>query len=207
MHSRISHRRIKVSQPSVCIVVCRYRFSISTSSGTSVRGTWRAVVYRDRNVENSHWQDDTSLVIAGDGLLRKQIEQRSVSCLEYLGNIPYESVPPLGSASLAGLCLNNDRGRSQIGVSPLKLYEYTAYGRPVIVTDLPGLSDFISDAGCGLIISCDDPIALCEAVRQLLEDPQKREAKGKAGAAYVRSGFSWQDRAKETLGILRKVAE
>lgn len=167
---------------------------------------WQGIEMMLEAVESSHWPGDISLVIAGDGLLREQFERRSISRLVYLGNIPYERVPHLVSASLAGLCLINDLGRKQIGVSPLKLYEYTACGRPVIVTDIPGLEDFVSDSDCGLVVPCDNARALSEAVGQISNDPARAEEMGQAGAERVRDGYSWLARAEETLKILRKVS-
>jgi len=168
---------------------------------------WQSINIMLQAITCPQWPDDVTLIIAGDGLLREDVERQRMKQLIYINNIPYDHVPRFISASIAGLCLINDQTRAQTGVSPLKLFEYAACSRPAIVTDMQGLSDFVSNSNCGIVIPCDDPVALCEAVRKIDEDPVKREAMGKAGAEYVRQGYSWQDKAKETLDILQRVAK
>lgn len=88
---------------------------------------------------------------------------------------------------------------------PLKLYEYASCGRPIIATDLAGLKDFIDESKSGLLIQTENSDALCDATRQLWLDTDLRNALGVAGAEYVRNGFSWQERAVQTIDVLRQV--
>ncbi len=167
---------------------------------------WQGLETMLAAVESPHWPESVALVIAGAGVLRREVEQFGSSRLIYLGTIPYEMVPCLVNASIGGLCLKSTL-HEESGLSPLKLYEYAACGRPVIVNDLPGLNNFVLDSGCGLIIPCNDPIALCQAVQKLLGDPQLAEMMGSAGAAYVREGYSWHERARMTFEILQNVGK
>lgn len=166
---------------------------------------WQGIDTMLQAIESKEWPEGVALLVAGDGTERRKVEIKQSSRLIFLGRVPYNQVPQLMNRSIAGLCLKSP-SHTETGLSPLKLYEYAACGRPVIVTDLPGLNDFVVATGCGIVIPCDDPAALCTAVRELLEDPEKREAMGKVGAELVRESFSWELRAKETLEILIRVA-
>ena len=55
--------------------------------------------------------------------------------------------------------------------SPLKLFEYMASGGAVVATDLPSITDFLTDGENGLIVPPSDPIALADALRRLRDDP------------------------------------
>jgi glycosyltransferase involved in cell wall biosynthesis len=67
--------------------------------------------------------------------------------------------------------------------------EARAAGRPVIASDVDGLSEQI--AGCGLPVSAGDSPALTAAIRRLLELPApERQALGEAGRASARG--AWQ---------------
>jgi glycosyltransferase involved in cell wall biosynthesis len=167
---------------------------------------WQSIGLMLKAIQMEEWPDCVQLVIAGDGLLREQVDQVRSDRLIYLGNIPYEQVPHLINASLSGLCLIGDERRMETGVSPLKLYEYCACGRPAIVTKMPGLEDFINEAKCGLILPEQNAKALCDAVQYLIDHPIERDAMGRAGAEFIRKGCSWEDRARKTKEILQKVS-
>ncbi len=47
-----------------------------------------------------------------------------------------------------------------------------AAGLPVIATDMGGNSDIVNDeAGCGLLVTYDDPESMAQAVRRMMEEP------------------------------------
>jgi glycosyltransferase involved in cell wall biosynthesis len=169
--------------------------------------SWQSINVMIEAVCSESWQDHVRLVICGDGRLRKIVESAQTERLVYLGNVPYERMPQLINASIGGLCLINDPSRDLIGVSPLKLYEYTACAKPVITTNLPGLTDFVTQLDIGIIIPINDPRALCAAVKQLIDDAPKWRLKGKSAAAFVRKHYSWRSRAQQTLALLENIVD
>ena len=65
-------------------------------------------------------------------------------------------------------------------------------GKPVVVTDSPGVRDYIEHGRTGLIVPPEDPAALSSALRSLLEDPDRarraRTGRARGRAAKVHSG-------------------
>ena len=51
------------------------------------------------------------------------------------------------------------------------IIEAMAAGLPVIATDMGGNSDIVNDeAGCGLLVTYDDPVSMSDAMKRMLED-------------------------------------
>jgi hypothetical protein len=62
--------------------------------------------------------------------------------------------------------------------------------KPVVVTDAPGVREYIEDGRTGLIVPPDDPRALLEAIRGLLTDPARAAEIGAAARAEVLGRFT-----------------
>lgn len=143
-----------------------------------------AGVLRDRG-----WQDRVRIVLYGDGPEKERLVRRARA--EGLEHVRFEdSVPKTliwGRFQQADAFLMTYRESESTpwAMSPSKLFEYMAAGRPVIYaagrTDSP-----VEHAAAGLSIEPSDPIALADAMIALAEtDPAGRAEMGKRGRAYV----------------------
>ena len=70
--------------------------------------------------------------------------------------------------------------------SPTKLVEYMAMGRPVVANDHPEQRKVIAESAAGLCVPWDET-EFAEAIVWLLKNPDRAEAMGEAGRAYVES--------------------
>ena len=72
------------------------------------------------------------------------------------------------------------------------MIEAMACGVPCVVTELPGITDFIFKAGgkCGLVVRQSDDRALAESVALLLADPQRAARMGRAARSDVLDRFA-----------------
>ena len=68
------------------------------------------------------------------------------------------------------------------------ILEAQACGRPVIVSDSPGICDSIEPGQTALTVPCGDAPALRTAVAQLLADPERAASLGREGRAAVLRG-------------------
>ncbi len=80
--------------------------------------------------------------------------------------------------------------------------EAMACGVPVISTSGGALPEVVGDAGI-IVPSADSP-ALAEAIRGLLDNPEKARALGKAGLERVHGYFTWEKAARATVDVYRE---
>ena len=154
------------------------------------------------------WPEGVSLVVAGDGVERDAVvaAAKRDSRVIALGGIRHEEVPALVSAARVSLVNKEAREFASAGISPLKLYESMACATPVIATySMPGLTDVVEEVGCGLLVEQRDPDALAQAVAAIVADPQEARAMGERGRAYVLDHATWELRARDTAGVIRRV--
>jgi glycosyltransferase involved in cell wall biosynthesis len=146
------------------------------------------------------------LVIVGDGSDAVRVRAAAGDRVIYLGRIPYKNMPSTIAGAMVSLSVqSNLDGRSDTGLSPLKVYESMACGVPVIVADLPSMADLVRDTKAGFVVACDDAGALARAVATLRHSPQIREEMGGRARQLAVERHSWEKRAADTLCVLEAV--
>ena len=73
---------------------------------------------------------------------------------------------------------------------PLVILEAMAARRPVIATDVGGISEAIDDGATGLMVRPRDAEGLADALVEVLGDPERARSMGLAGRAKVEAEFS-----------------
>ena len=127
------------------------------------------------------------LVLVGDGTERGALVQQVESLgladrVRFAGRrAPMPSLHWLFDVSV--LC---SRGEG----FPNSLVEAMAAARPVVATSVGGIPDAVIDGETGVLIDAGDDHALAAAVGAMLDDPGRREALGRAGAARARGEFA-----------------
>lgn len=90
----------------------------------------------------------------------------------------------------------------------MKLWEYWASQRPVIVTDLPGTYSYAHHLEQRfLAVPPEDPQALANAIETLYRNPELARMLAINGYSYVQKGHSWADVAARIEAVLRSVLE
>lgn len=111
------------------------------------------------------------LVIAGDGPLRKNVEEyvadRNHTRLYYVGKLSPELLAPLYRDCDIGLCAYSARSNVEM---PDKIYDYTAAGLAVINSLYGEVSQVVKENGIGLQYAGGDPDDLFEKLEFLEND-------------------------------------
>jgi glycosyltransferase involved in cell wall biosynthesis len=149
-------------------------------------------------------------LIIGDGILRKEFKAK-VNRLGvsdhfiFTGMIQYENIPIL--INLADICVAPfiSRRNRTTGVSPLKVFEYMACGKPIVCSRIEGL-EFIEQKGVGRLISPEDVMSLQGGLIDLIKNPQKRIMMGNKGLQISREIFNWESRVIEIEKVLIELA-
>lgn len=154
------------------------------------------------------WPQGVDLVIVGDGPERPAVEVAAAAdpAIRYMGRQPYALLPGIVAHSLCGLVPKNNLGdRTGTGLYPLKVFETLACGVPAVVSDFPGQADLVRDAGAGIAVPAEDPMALAAAVARLAADPETCRAMGQRGREAIVAGHSWNIRAGATQATLLRL--
>jgi glycosyltransferase involved in cell wall biosynthesis len=88
------------------------------------------------------------------------------------------------------------------GLTPL---EAMACAKPVIGSDVGGLSFTIRHGETGLLVPPRSPEALGAAIRALLDDPDRRVTMGVAGRDRVERDFTWRSVAEHTASLYETI--
>lgn len=140
-------------------------------------------------------------LIVGDGVMKNEllrlsrelgVEDRFI----FTGVVAYDRVPVYINASDVCVAPFILARNAKIGLSPLKLYEYMACGKPVVASDISGVSDLLEASKGGLPVIPENPEALSDAILKLLENQDLRNKMGFKGLSYVIENHSWYSVAK-----------
>lgn len=129
-----------------------------------------------------------------------QKAEQAVANYELLPRIQPSALHTYLRTAAIGLSVIRDVPNKRIGI-PTKLFEYMAFGIPVIATDVGYQSEIIKDSGAGILIPPDDPQALASAIIELWYDREKRVQLGNAGIKAFQSRYSWEVESAQLTGL------
>ncbi|MCK5597890.1 MAG: glycosyltransferase family 4 protein [Candidatus Eisenbacteria sp.] len=146
-------------------------------------------------------EDDTRMLLAGRGAtasLRARTDELGVADrVEFLGPVDHASVQNLMRRSrVLVLAHSNDYG------SPMKLFEYLASGRPVVLPDIPVLREVVTHEEHALLFRPGDHQELTGCLRRLLGDRELCLSLGSRGRALVCSEYTWRKNAERTVAAV-----
>lgn len=84
--------------------------------------------------------------------------------------------------------------------------EAMACARPVVASDIDGLSEVVEHGRTGLLVPSEDPAAFAAALDELAMDPALRRRMGEAAHTRVREQFSADDMVDRTLAVYAELA-
>ena len=147
---------------------------------------------------------DAKLVIAGDGEIRKEMEQMSRrrgvdKNIIFAGDIDY--VPDLLRSSDIFVFVSLKEGM------PLAVVEAMAAGLPVAAFRAPGVADIVKGGRTGMLARAGDVKGIAKAVIKLAKDKKLRKKFGTAGKKLAFNNFSIKKTVSAYTGLYRKCAE
>jgi len=144
-----------------------------------------------------------ALVLVGQGPekenLQKYVTENNLNNVVFLPPVPKNSIPELLS-KMDILYIGWRRSPLyRFGVSPNKLFDYMMAGKPIINAISAG-NDLVAESGCGISIPPEDPVAIAEAIKKLIDmSPLEREEMGRRGREYVIKNHDYKVLAKRFL--------
>jgi glycosyltransferase involved in cell wall biosynthesis len=146
---------------------------------------------------------DATFVLAGDGELRAKLQAEARALLGdrcvFLGWV--DDLPTLYSAfDVVALT-------SRLEGTPVSLIEAAAAGKPVVATNVGGVSEVVRDGNTGLLVPPSNPVAVATSIENLLADPEGARRMGEEGATWVRQRFSEDRLADDITALYREILE
>lgn len=132
---------------------------------------------------------------------RTLCRQRGWTHVEFHGHVPPDQLPRFytpGSLCLLPLS-NGEMARSY--TSPLKLFEYLAAGRPVVVGDVPSVREIVTDGVHARLLPVGNAPNWRRVLQELLDHRQQGARLAAAGRTLARQ-CTWVERARPLVEVL-----
>ncbi|MDY6761751.1 MAG: glycosyltransferase family 4 protein, partial [Candidatus Nanohaloarchaea archaeon] len=160
----------------------------------------RLVEYKGHGVlvEAVNGMEDTSLVIAGDGPYRDELEQKADEDVHFAGFVDEEELPSY--YSLGDVFALPTFGEGM----PLSILEAFACGTPVVSTRVGAIPDVV-DEDVGRLVAPRDLDALQAALEDLFSDTERLEELGEECRRRAEDEYSWDSVVEKTLDMYRNI--
>ena len=118
--------------------------------------------------------------------------------------VDYENVPKYISMSDVAIIPLPDMHywRSQ---SPLKLMEYLAMKKVVIISDIPAHRTIIGEETCGIYLSSVKPIEIAKSIEYAMQNKYRLREWGEIGRVIIQNGYTWQKVANDLSDYLLSI--
>jgi len=116
-------------------------------------------------------------------------------------------VPHLSHAELrqlyqrASVCVIATRPNTHVSGMTVGL-ESMATGRPLVITETPGMADYFGGTDGAQMVAPSDADALAAAAVRLLNEPEETERRGRAAREHVENGFTTDHLGQRLAAIL-----
>ncbi|HEU4617071.1 MAG TPA: glycosyltransferase family 4 protein [Gammaproteobacteria bacterium] len=147
-------------------------------------------------------------VIVGDGgdlaRIKRLAEKRGLKdCVVFEGLKPYEEMPRLIAQADVCICPLPNRPEWNVS-SPLKVFEYMACGKPIIVTPIPAHRAVLDGQDFVVWTQGFDAPAFKEAIVYALENVERLAKAAASGPAFVESRYDWRQQAAKLAEYLER---
>ncbi|APH00733.1 hypothetical protein ASJ30_03610 [Janibacter indicus] len=161
-----------------------------------------AVALRERGV-------DAVALIVGDGTRRAELEAHAEAvgagdAVVFTGRVPHDEVLDHYALIDVFVVPRVDEQAARL-VTPLKPFEAMATGLPVLVSDLPALTEITGEGEWGESFAAGDAVALTDALERLAGDPERRAELAAAGRAWVETERSWAANGQRYAQVYEQV--
>jgi glycosyltransferase involved in cell wall biosynthesis len=150
---------------------------------------------------------DAHLLVVGDGPSAAELRKSSVDLtgqVTFTGRVPHADVAA-HYAAIDVFCVPRRRTPVTQLVPPLKPLEALAMGIPILVSDLPPLTELVADSYAGWAVTAEDPKAWAHQLDWLHGHIDERQEKGREGRSWVRHNRTWAVLTREYERLYRQI--
>jgi len=145
---------------------------------------------------------EAAFLLAGEGELTESLKALArdlgiEDCTFFLGRC--ENVAEL--LSISEICVLSSKAE---GFSN-SILEYMAAARPVVVTDVGGAREVVSEGETGYLVASGDEAAMADRLISLLRDPERARTMGEKGRRVVEEKFSCEAQLAHTEALYERL--
>lgn len=129
------------------------------------------------------------------------------SCVEYRGHLTRDIVLKVYQESSIGAATSLNVGQyNKVDTLATKVYEYMSMGLPVIITKYPYAEKMIQKYNFGIAVEPDNVNEIADAIRYLIDNPDKAKEMGDNGRRAVLEEFNWGIEEKKLLKLYKQLS-
>lgn len=123
--------------------------------------------------------------------------------VKYLGKIPHEEVRGVYSKSLFGMALLSFN--TQVGnegtLGNTKIFEFMEAGLPIICSNNNLWKEIVKEYKCGIAVDPNNVQEIVNAIRIILDNPEKADKMGANGRRAIVEKFNWRTQESVLLDL------
>ncbi len=135
-------------------------------------------------------RDSMRALLIKEGLLDNVVLHKAV---------PYKEVAYYYNKSKIGMVLLQKVKTFEVSM-PIKIFEYMAFGLPVLGSNFGHMKDYIEKDACGIAVAPNDTEAISTAIIQLLTNNDLYSKYSENGRAAAQSKYRWELEFEKLLG-------
>lgn len=136
--------------------------------------------------------------------LKAMVAEKGMDNVIFGDEVPFEHVPYL--VARADLCITSLQPDPYLEkIISVKIFEYLACEKPIVAALRGESARVIQDANGGIAVDPGKPELIANAIRELIDDPERRLAMGKSGRLYVEEHYSRSATARKLEQALVKL--
>jgi len=93
----------------------------------------------------------------------------------------------------------------KVGLSPMKLFDYMACGRPIVSNSIFGVKEILEPNNAGITTDVNNPKKFAETLFYLIETPKKGQEIGQNARQTVLSSYTWEQTSRKINDLILKV--
>jgi glycosyltransferase involved in cell wall biosynthesis len=120
----------------------------------------------------------------------------------FTGHVSHLKVVEYINNSKVSLCVLQPIPRYKKAV-PIKLFEYMACGKPVVVSNFTEIRKVVKEANCGILVDPANVDEIANAILYLLKHPEEAKRMGENGRIAVEEKYNWEKMEKRLLEVYK----
>jgi len=158
-------------------------------------------------ITREHYSD-ILLLLVGRGSEKEiniRVKEKKLSeSVLYVNAVGYDKIPYYIKACDIGILPFPDSIWWRMS-SPLKLFEYMAMGKPVILTDIESHRIMGKESESIFLINTNSPADIAEGIKKAYSMRERLPQIGKKGVDFIRKNGTWQAQAKSFLKYMERI--